>query len=284
MRICPACAARFSGPAWRCPACAWQPAAIGPIQRVAPTGGADIEYDAAYFRQIAAVESHHFWFVSRNALIAWALRRYFPRAQSMVDVGCGTGQVTAALQAAAPALRLTACEAFLEGLQIAASRAPGAELVEADVRSLPFDEEFDVAGAFDVLEHISDDERVMREMVRAVRRGGGVIVTVPQHPFLWHRMDEHAGHQRRYTRRQLAALARRSGLEIERLTSFVSLLLPAMLVSRLGGMRSGSAPEFHLQPAVNRAGSAIMTAERALIRAGLSLPFGGSLLLVARRR
>ena len=49
----------------------------------------------------------------------------------VLEVGCGTAQVTAALQRASPHLSLTASEALREGLVLAGRNAPGAELVQA---------------------------------------------------------------------------------------------------------------------------------------------------------
>ena len=72
-----------------------------------------------------------------------------------------------------------------------------------DARRIPFEREFDVVGAFDVLEHIVEDEDVLGQMFKATRPGGGLLVTVPQHPFLWSASDEHAMHQRRYSRAEL---------------------------------------------------------------------------------
>ena len=54
-------------------------------------------------------------------------------------------------------------------------------------------------GAFDVLEHIADDELVLSQMHQAVRKGGGIILTVPQHSFLWSEIDEYSRHVRRYS-------------------------------------------------------------------------------------
>ena len=62
-----------------------------------------------------------------------------------------------------------------------------------------FRNEFDVIGAFDVLEHIADDELVLSQMHQAVRKGGGIILTVPQHSFLWSEIDEYSRHVRRYS-------------------------------------------------------------------------------------
>ena len=75
-----------------------------------------------------------------------------------------------------------------------------------------------------------------------------------------------------------------AGLRVERVTSFVSLLLPALLVSRMAYTgEGGAAHEYHPPAAVNAIGSAVMALERGLIRSGVSWPAGGSLLAVARK-
>lgn len=65
-----------------------------------------------------------------------------------------------------------------------------------DARRIPFEGEFDVIGAFDVLEHIEEDERVLGQLNAALRSGGGIIATVPQHQWLWSEMDTVSGHRR----------------------------------------------------------------------------------------
>jgi ubiquinone/menaquinone biosynthesis C-methylase UbiE len=242
-------------------------------------------FEAGFFAQLDAIERTHFWFAARNALIAWALNRYFPHAKTFLDVGAGTGQVVASLQRACPHLRFTVVEPFASGLAIAAERLRDVELVQADASKLPYDNEFDVAGAFDVIEHIDDDIAVLREIGRTLRPRGGLLITVPQHPFLWSPVDDYAHHRRRYTRTQLVTAVETAGFTVLRQTSFVTLLFPALLASRSthGGKPVASWPEFHVSPAVNATGRLLMTVERQLIRAGVSLPFGGSLLLVARR-
>ena len=68
-----------------------------------------------------------------------------------------------------------------------------------DARNIPFRDEFDVIGAFDVLEHIDEDVAVIDEVRKALRPGGGFLMSVPQHPALWSQQDERAFHVRRYT-------------------------------------------------------------------------------------
>ena len=75
----------------------------------------------------------------------------------------------------------------------AVSRVPDVQLYQLDGRRLPFEEEFDVVGAFDVLEHVDDDGLVLAQMHQATKPGGGIIVSVPQHPWLWSAVDEFSG-------------------------------------------------------------------------------------------
>jgi len=114
------------------------------------------------FALIAEYAASHFWFQSRNALIVWALTRYFPGFASFLEIGCGTGVVLASVRTAFPHAALTGTEVSPTGLTVAASRVPGARLQQMDGRYLPFEEEFDVIGAFDVLEHIPEDGRSSR--------------------------------------------------------------------------------------------------------------------------
>jgi hypothetical protein len=120
-----------------------------------------------------------------------------------------------------------------------------------------------------------------------LRRGGGIVLTVPQHPFLWSASDEYAKHVRRYTRAELVGKLREAGFRPLLVTSFVALLFPALLAARRARRRldPGYNPDAEL--AVGRVASALLEGvldfERHLIRLGLRFPFGGSLLVVARK-
>jgi SAM-dependent methyltransferase len=244
-------------------------------------------FEPEAFDHLAGLEEGSFWFRARNELILWALDRYAGGARSMLEIGAGTGFVLTAIHTAYPEMRLVGTELFEEGLKHARRRLPDVELHQIDARELPYQAEFDVVGAFDVLEHIDDDRRVLREVYRALRVGGTALITVPQHPWMWSAADDYAHHVRRYRRRELRDKLAEAGLVVRRLTSFVSVLLPAMALSRLlqrGHSRPYDPVAEHEQAARLRAPlEAVLRAERALIAAGVSLPAGGSLLAVAQR-
>jgi SAM-dependent methyltransferase len=288
MRICLACQGPIEGSTWNCNHCGHTPPSRDGVLLFAPElADGSSGFDAKFFPGLASVEAGHFWFRARNRLIQWAFQRYFPQAASFLEIGCGTGYVLTGMREAFPQLALSGSEIFPEGLSFAAERLPGTDLWQMDARRLPFREELDVIGAFDVLEHIEEDETVLAQMYQSVRPGGGILLSVPQHAWLWSETDVAAHHVRRYEADDLRAKVMRAGFEILRATSFVSLLLPPMWVSRLmqknKTQKLDASSEFAISPTLNRAFEAVMAIERVGIQAGLSFPAGGSLLLAARK-
>jgi SAM-dependent methyltransferase len=239
-----------------------------------------------YFEKLAALEAASFWFRARNQLIAWACDRYFPATSRFLEIGCGTGYVLSRVAGVFPSAQLTGSEVFTAGLAIARRRVPQAELCQIDARQIPFSDHFDLVGAFDVLEHVEQDEGVLREIHRALRSGGGLVLTVPQHAWLWSRQDELACHVRRYAASELEQKLVRAGFETLFRTSFVSLLLPLMWLSRrlrdVVGDEDASS-ELRTNKLADAALGAVMGIERTLITNGLRFPAGGSLLYVARK-
>lgn len=289
MRLCGHCrTALGSGSAWHCPSCGWQVEILDGRPSFAPElaqGG--VGFHAEAFEELAGLEQGNFWFRSRNQLIFWALRTYFPEIQSFFEVGCGTGFVLAGVAAANPGIRLVGSEVFAEGLRFAARRLPTAELMQMDARNIPFVDEFDAIGIFDVLEHIEEDERVLGQIFQALRPGGGLLITVPQHMFLWSAVDEAACHVRRYAAADLRAKVEEAGFQVLRSTSFVSLLLPALLLSRLKEhvcKKAKPACELALPKAWDILFGHIMAHELILIRQGGNFPYGGSRFLIAKKQ
>jgi SAM-dependent methyltransferase len=287
MKRCITCKALFESADWTCPKCGYQPALRDEIYQFAEElPGADAGFEPEYFARLAGIEETNFWFRARNELIQWALGNYFPDAKSLFEVGCGTGFVLAGIRKTFPGMRLAGSEIFADGLAIAKTRLPEVELYQMDARRIPYECEFDVVGAFDVLEHLAEDESALTQMFGAARPGGGFLVTVPQHRFLWSASDQHAKHQRRYSRAELRRKVETAGFQIERITSFNSLLLPLMICSRMQRKRDQNVNpwrEFEISSALNRTLESILSLERIMIRKGVSFPAGGSLLLAGRK-
>jgi SAM-dependent methyltransferase len=286
VKICLFCEARFDSDDWQCPKCGRSPKRNG-FLRFSDSAGPSEAFPEGSFAELPPREDTSFWFSARNELIDWALRKYLPRTRSFFELGCGTGVVLAALHKRRPELRFAGGEPFAAGLAAARSRLPDVPLYQLDGRFVPFDKEFDVVGAFDVLEHVEEDMSVLAEMHKAVKPGGGILVSVPQHPWLWSAADEFSGHRRRYRGDELVEKIESSGFRVLRRTSFVSLLLPVVAVSRWRGRgKSEYDPwtEYRLSRGLERAFGSIMAAERRLISKGISFRAGSSFLVAAERR
>jgi SAM-dependent methyltransferase len=286
LKACLACGEHFIADSWECPVCGAGPQTAEGFLGFALELTEGTGFEPSYFSELAELESSNFWFRSRNQLIVEMLRLYFPTAGNFLEIGCGTGYVLSGISCAFPRLHLYGSELFCAGLHFARQRLPQATLYQMDARAIPFAEEFDAIGIFDVLEHIADDGQVLQEVHRALRPGGGLLLTVPQHPWLWSRADVRACHVRRYRAGALRRRLEAAGFEILRVTSFVAWLLPLLALTRwVERLRPASPPAgFGLPAPVNRLLELVLDLERATIAAGLRYPCGGSLLVAARKR
>jgi SAM-dependent methyltransferase len=244
--------------------------------------------DPRSFEVLSKVEAGHFWFVVRNELIVGLANKFFPDARRFLEIGCGNGAVLGAIAGSRPWERLVGSELHPSGLAYARKRlSSGVEFVQMDARNIPAAGVFDLTGAFDVIEHIADDEGVLRGLRAATQTGGGTIIAVPQHPWLWSRADDIAYHQRRYRRGELEAKLRRNGFEVLFSSSFTALLLPLMAANRLSRARNERddddvTREFRLNRHINSLFTAILRAEIGMTLAGMTWPAGGSRVVVAR--
>jgi SAM-dependent methyltransferase len=273
---------------WRCAACGHVVVQSDGIPMFAPDLADTVSgMDPKNFEALSKVEAEYFWFVVRNELIVGLVNKFFPDARRYLEVGCGNGAVLRAVAQSRPWERLVGSELHPSGLAHARRRLPsGVEFVQMDARNIPGVNVFDLTGAFDVVEHIADDEGVLRGMRAATRTGGGTIIAVPQHPWLWSHADDIAHHQRRYRRGELEAKLRRNGYEVLFSSSYTALLLPLMAASRLKSRGSETdddvLSEFRLNRHVNDLFTAILRAEIRMTLAGWRWPAGGSRIVVAR--
>lgn len=233
------------------------------------------------FKNLYKDEGTSFWFNSRNKLIIWITKKYFYNFSNFLEIGCGTGYVLRGIKRVFPNRNYLGSELFLEGLNYAKKRLPDVDFFQLDATNLNMPNKFDIIGAFDVLEHIEKDELILKNMYISVKRGGGIILTVPQHQFLWSQTDVIACHVRRYSKKDLINKIRNSGFNVVYVSSFVSLLMPFMIVSRKINFKPTC--ELKINPVIDYIFRLIMLIERFFICIGIRFPFGGSLIVVAKK-
>ena len=144
-----------------------------------------------------------------------AFVRGLGRAVHALDLGCGDGRLTVALDAA----ELTAADVSTVALERARRRLPHARLVELDPDApLPLpDGGFDLVLCAETIEHVRDVQLFLSEMRRVLRPGGGLALTTPSSPPLGSPADPLSPHLRHFTRRTLAHLISELGFEVESL-------------------------------------------------------------------
>ncbi|HEX5614454.1 MAG TPA: bifunctional glycosyltransferase/class I SAM-dependent methyltransferase [Acidimicrobiia bacterium] len=234
---------------------------------------------------LAGSDRSHWWFRSKAAFVATALRRTAaPRPERgwLVDLGGGAGGVTALL--GWPPDRV----AVLEGNAALARQARavhGLAAARSTVDRVPLASgTAEVVCLLDVIEHLHDPLGALREAARLLPPGGRLVVNVPAHPWLWSAADEQLGHVRRYTRRALRAELASAGFTPVVLTHVFSWLVPPVWFRRK--VVSGGSAELGLDQtswAIDRAAMVLTALERSAIGRA-SLPFGTSILCVATRR
>ena len=150
---------RFEANVFFCPACGHAPEVRDGYPAFAPNFTTVHDgFKASFFGPLAELETGNFWFESRNRLLIWALGRYFPKAEIFLEIGCGTGFVLSGIGREFQDIKLMGSDIFSEGFTYASKRVPEATFFQMNAKEIPFEDEFDVIGAFDVLEHIKDDE------------------------------------------------------------------------------------------------------------------------------
>lgn len=238
------------------------------------------------YAEMAELEETHWWFRARHAVILDIMRRYCPRAGTLLDIGLGTGLNASAFSRAG--YRVTGVEPSPEAVAFAQAKAPDIAVIESAFPSPAIPREsFDIVTLLDVLEHFSDDGEALRAVARALRPGGMVVITVPAFAFLWTKHDETAHHFRRYRRGELMRKLRESGLTPEFVSYYNFFLFPPIaglrLIFRLFGKRSEESDFSRTPKVLNGLLRRLFASERYLLRMG-RLPWGVSLIAVATKR
>lgn len=233
-----------------------------------------------------------FWVRSRNRLFKSIVKRFLAkdRKTKLLEIGCGNGGFIKTI-AEDKNIEVTGSEIYVKGLSYAKKSLPDVNFIQFDVSQGILGESYDMILAFDVLEHIENDIDAMSNIKNMLSAGGKLIVSVPQHMFLWSSLDEIVKHKRRYSRSDMLDKLRACGLEISYSTSFVFAPFPLMIVSRIFDRKgtNSQSDEAAFERKVSFSGALnwildkVMRIDEFLIRAGVSLPFGGTLVVVAKR-
>jgi len=147
-----------------------------------------------------------------------------PYAGSRVlELGAGIGNLTTHLVPRAAYWATDINPEYLDNLERLRANRPYlrvAHVDATDAATFPAEQWFDTVIFLNVLEHLADDTGALRNVHRALEKGGAAVVLVPNGPGLYGTLDEVLGHHRRYTEKQLVAAGRSAGFKVERVLKF----------------------------------------------------------------
>ena len=207
--------------------------------------------------------------------------------EDVIDVGCGMGFMSEAL--AKRGHKTTAVDveqiyvSYTHQRMLTYKSSVGSILYKDT--QLPFhDACFDSLISLDVIEHVEDHNRLVREFARVLRPYGRVILSVPALPMLYGKRDINHGHFRRYNKHSLVTTLQQANLQIEQIAYWNCLgVLPYLISERLlqreipDSIRKG-------RQSFARAVTARLLEKWLSIEGEInSLPCGLSLLVVARK-
>jgi 2-polyprenyl-3-methyl-5-hydroxy-6-metoxy-1,4-benzoquinol methylase len=153
------------------------------------------------------------------------------RPQSLLDVGCGEGVLVHRWALSMPQARLVGIDLEEESIQAgwAERQAPNLEYRTMPAEDLPFaEDEFELASAIEVLEHVPDPEHTVAEMARCASRH--LLVSVPREP-LWRMLNiargayigqlgNTPGHLNHWSKRSFTKMLARHGEVVEARSPF----------------------------------------------------------------
>ena len=235
-----------------------------------------------------SLEENHWWFVGRRELILALARKYYSgrKGINILEIGCSGG----------PLLNLLVSQGYHQIFGIDISKK-AVQLCKArgfknvflmDGANPHFDgEEFDLIIASDVLEHIQDDEKAVKEWRRLLKTEGIIICFVPALRALWSKHDEDNDHCRRYTKKALEDIFTRNDFKIIRSSYWnIALFFPTLFYRFFKRTFLKESLAYQLKEsnyALNLFLSKLLSVENFFLEIGVNYPIGISVFAVVKK-
>ena len=177
-------------------------------------------------------ESLSFWHKARLNLILYLLKNVlnnYDKNRKILDIGCGTGTELKILSRFG---QITALDINKEALELA--KKNNCQIILADIEKYDLDNNYyDAVCCFDILEHLENDQQAIKNIFNSLKKGGYFLFTVPAYQFLFSSHDIVLGHQRRYSKKEIALKLKKAGFKMVKLDYWNSLLFPAIFAIRI---------------------------------------------------
>ncbi len=238
------------------------------------------------YRRLDAVDESLWWLVGLRQLVLALIARHVPGQNfTLLDAGCGTGGMLKRIGAEFPGAALHGLDYAADACAFARQKT-GAAIRCGSVSALPYpDSSFNVLVSLDVLGSDNlDPAQVIGEFRRVLRPGGVLLLNLAAYQWLLSYHDRAVNQTRRFTAVGVRNLLQAGGLPVLQISYWNTLLFPLMVLRRkVWPEGTGESDVQALPTLANTLFGVPLRLERALISSGVTLPFGGSVISVARK-
>ncbi len=243
---------------------------------------------ADFEKKYHSVEEKHWWFVGRREIISALAQKVYPHDKriKILEIGCSGGPLLQLLVSQGYS-HVVGIDKSKKAIQLCKERG-FKDVFLMDGVSPQFDcEEFDLIIASDVLEHIRDDEKAVKEWRRILKPKGVIICFVPALKALWSKHDEDNEHYRRYTKTDLKKIFLMHDFKILKSSYWnIILFLPAVFFRFLTKFFFKKSLTHQLKEsnyASNYLLKKLLTVENFFLSIGVNYPIGISVFAIAKK-
>lgn len=237
------------------------------------------------YQDLYELEDKHWWHQAKRDRVMSLIQQLCKRKKPVIaDIGCGTGKNVETFNSIGTAWgvdpskdAITFCKKRkLKNLKLGTIEKTGFK-----------DSSLDIVTILDVLEHIDDENRAIKELKRILKKDGMLVLTVPAFSWLWSQWDVVLHHKRRYTTQEVTALLEKHGFVIKKISyMYPWLVIPALLVRFIKSKQKSDTyvSDFQLSnPLVNSVMNFVTGIEQKLLNI-MNFPFGTSVICVAYKK
>jgi SAM-dependent methyltransferase len=243
--------------------------------------------DKKCYIEMAKTQDIHWWYAGRRHILSAVISKLpLNKDAKILEVGCGTGSNLDMLKQHGT---VYGAEPYAFAREFS-SKNSGCVIEDAFLPdNIPFDHNFDVIGAFDVIEHIEQDQESLQAIEDRLNDNGYALFTVPAFQWLWSKHDEINHHKKRYTKSEFKLQLKQAGYDIEFFSYYNFWLFPLdasiRTIRKMFKLNNDSTDaQMPKSSIVNKTLTFIFSSERFLLSSQIPVPCGLSILAVCKKK
>ena len=242
----------------------------------------DKEYELKYHK----LEENYWWFRARRKTVLSLVKQLnLSKDSKILEIGCSGGPLISILRDEGY-INVFGIDLSENAIEVCKERGIENTFVMDAVQMGFLDNEFDLIIASDILEHIEDDSKALKEWNRVLKTNGRLIVFVPAFQLLWSSHDEINHHYRRYSKQLLLNRLKSTSFGVVRSSYWnFTLFFPSFFVRVVPNLFRKSTINsdqlYAINPFINRFLLSLLSMENKMYK--LNFPIGVSVYSVCKK-